>query len=82
MPDPQFFADFLQEPIVRGDRKVSNLDLGRVAATGRRASRDDGNSAFTATRDQKAFARGTVDGIEHELEFGLQNFRGIRFEKE
>jgi hypothetical protein len=50
------------------------LNLRRIPPTGRRAGADDGNFAFTATRDQKAFARGTVDRIEHEVEFRFQNF--------
>jgi len=72
--DAKLLADFLQESIVRRDGEVSDLNLRRIATSRRSAGGDDWNSTFTAAGDQKAFAGGTVDGIQHEIEFRLQNF--------
>ncbi len=74
MPDAKFLADFLKQSVVRRDGKVGDLDLDRIAAAGRSASGDNGDPAFTAAGDQKAFAGGTVDRIQHEIKFRLQYF--------
>ncbi len=82
MPDAEFFAHFLQQPIVRGDGEVSDLNLRRIATPCRCAGGNYGNAAFAAAGNQKTFAGRTINRIEHEIEMSLQDFRGVRFQKE
>jgi len=78
---PQPPPDFLQEPVMARESQVGDFDRGRIAPPARAASRDHRDAAPSTKRNQQALERGRINGVEHYMIAGLEDFFRVGLEK-